>query len=307
MNAQLHASRLNAITPTGYAPALLDDAPIPGAAGTRDVPAADVVKKISDNWTLILSGLVLLVAFAWAIAPQLFTHADPISGSFRPLQAPSAEHLFGTDANGRDVLSRVIYGARQSLLAATLAVAFGGTVGTIIGVIAGSRGGLVDTILMRAVDVLLAIPSLLLSLTVVVVLGFGTFHAALAVGATSIATFARLARAGVVRVKSLDFVEAAYGSGSSYRTVLLRHILPHSLTAVYALAALQFGSAILQLSVLGFLGFGTPPPTPEWGLIISESRDFIATSWWLTLLPGAVIVAIVAAAQRVSQALGHEG
>ena len=131
----------------------------------------------------------------------------------------------------------------------------------------------------------------------------GIFNAAIAVGITSVATFARLARSQVLSVAGSDFVEAAYGSGGSSFQVLVRHILPNSLTAVFAVAALQFGLAILQLATLGFLGYGAPPPTPEWGLLISESRDYIATAGWLTIAPGIVIVAVVLAANHLSQTL----
>ena len=152
-------------------------------------------------------------------------------------------------------------------------------------------------------NVLLAIPGLLLALSVIVLLGFGVTNAAIAVGVTSIAVFARLARSQVVRVRRSDYVEAAFGSGGSFAAVLWRHVLPNSLGAVLALAALQFGSAILQISTLGFLGYGAPPPTPEWGLLIAESRDYVATAWWLTTLPGIVVAAVVLAANRVAAAV----
>ena len=179
-------------------------------------------------------------------------------------------------------------------------------VGTALGVTAGAVGGALDEVLMRLVDVLLAIPGLLLSLSVVILLGFGTTNAAIAVGVTSIAVFARLARSRVVSVRVSDFVEAAYGSGGTFFAVLWRHVLPNSLTPVIALAALQLGSAILQISTLGFLGYGAPPPTPEWGLLIAEGRNYVATAWWLTVLPGAVVVLVVLATNRLSQAIGRK-
>ena len=207
---------------------------------------------------------------------------------------------------GRDLYTRVVYGTRQSLLGALIAVLVGLVLGTLIGLIAGSTRGMVDTIVMRIVDVLLAVPSLLLALTVIILLGFGSINAAFAVGMTSVATFARLARSQVLSVAGQDFVEAAYGSGSSRLQVLFTHILPNSLTPVLALAAVQFGSAILSLSVLGFLGYGAPPPTPEWGLLIADSRDYIATSWWLTVLPGLVIVAVVMSTNHLSRLLSKD-
>lgn len=251
----------------------------------------------------VIPALVLLVAIAWALAPGLFTSASPTESVAPALQAPSPAHWFGTDATGRDVLARVIHGASHSITGALVAVLVGLVAGTALGVTAGAAGGIVDESLMRVVDVLLAIPALLLSLSVVILLGFGTTNAALAVGVTSVAVFARLARAQVVSVRVADYVEAAYGSGGTAASVLLRHILPNSLTPVLALAALQLGSAILQISTLGFLGYGAPPPTPEWGLLISEGRNYVATAWWLTVLPGVVVVAVVLATNRLSHAL----
>ncbi|MDY3128247.1 MAG: ABC transporter permease [Corynebacterium sp.] len=253
----------------------------------------------------VISILVLTIAFAWALAPSLFASANPYGGTDVALLAPSSEHWFGTDAVGRDLYARVVYGARQSLLGALIAVAVGFIAGTTLGLIAGTSRGWVDTIIMRIVDVLLAIPGILLSLSIIILTGFGSLQAAFAVGVTAIATFARLARSQVISVASADYVEAAYGSGATSTQVMLRHILPNSLTPVIALATLQFGSAILQLSILGFLGYGAPPPTPEWGLIIAEGRDFMATSWWLILIPGLAIVATVMSANRLSHNFGR--
>ena len=174
-------------------------------------------------------------------------------------------------------------------------------VGTGLGVIAGAFAGRVESFLMRFVDVLLSIPSLLLSLTVIILLGFGTVNAAIAVGVASIASFARLARGEVVRIRHTDYVEAAFGSGGTFLAVLWRHILPNALTAVLAFATLQFGQAILALSTLSFLGYGTPPPVPEWGLLIAEGRNYLSTAWWLTTLPGVVVIAVVLATNRISQ------
>lgn len=253
-----------------------------------------------------LSVAVILIALLAVIAPRLLTGEDPISGSYQPLATPSFQHLFGIDAVGRDLFARVVYGARESLLGATIAVDLGLVVGTGIGLIAGALRGWVDQVAMRVIDVLLSIPALLLSLSIIIVLGFGTLHAAIAVGASSVAAFARLARSQVMRVAESDYVEAARAAGAPQWAVLVRHILPNSLTPVLALAAVQFGSAILQLATLGFLGYGAPPPTPEWGLLIADSRDYIATAWWLTAAPGLVIVAVVMAVNRLSHVLRRE-
>lgn len=269
-------------------------------------PKRSTPKRWSAPGTIIAI-VVLAVALLWALFPGLFATHDPYKGTDVALLAPSSQHFFGTDAVGRDLFSRVVFGARQSLLGALIAVVVGLVLGTLIGLIAGTQRGWVETVLMRFVDVLLAIPGILLSLSIIIVTGFGSLQAAFAVGMTSVATFARLARSQVIQIANAEFVEAAYGSGATQAQVLVRHVLPNSLTPVLALAALQFGSAILQLSILGFLGYGAPPPVPEWGLLIAEGRDFMATAWWLILLPGLAIVATIMSANRLSEAIRSEG
>ncbi|GAA3573714.1 ABC transporter permease [Nonomuraea rosea] len=257
--------------------------------------------------SLVLAWAVIAVVVLWAAAPGLFTGYDPIAGvPAEKLQGPSSYHLFGTDAVGRDLFARVVHGAVHSLSGAFVAVAVGLLLGTLLGLLAGSAGGVADAVVMRIADVLLSVPGLLLALTVIILLGPGTVNVAIAVGVGSVAAFARVSRSEVVRVRRTDYVEAAFGSGGRFLTVLRRHVLPNSLGPVIALAALQFGVAILAISTLGFLGYGAEPPTPEWGLLISEGRNYLATSWWLTTLPGAVVVAVVLAAGRISRSIGRE-
>jgi peptide/nickel transport system permease protein len=268
--------------------------------------AAQAVPRRRVPLGLALAWLTMAVVFAWAIAPGLFTAQSPVEGiAGAQLQPPSLAHPLGTDGLGRDQLARVIHGARESLAGAIVAVAVGLTLGTLLGLLAGARGGWVDAAVMRLVDTLLAIPSLLLSLSIIILLGFGSIKAAFAVGIVAIAHFARLSRAEVLRVRASDYVEAAFGSGGRFGAVLWRHILPNALTSVLALAALQFGAAILALSTLGFLGYGAPPPTPEWGLLIAEGRDFLARAWWLTAAPGLIVVLVVLSAERISRAIGE--
>ncbi len=277
-----------------------------GATADRDAPARRTRAASASVWrrpATIAALIVLAVAVVAALFPALLATDDPVSGTATPLAPPSAENWLGTDAVGRDLYSRIVFGARHSLSGAVIAVLLGLVVGTLVGLLAGTRGGWVDAVLMRGVDVLLSVPSLLVSLSVIIILGFGTVNSAIAVGVSSVATFARLARSQVLKVAATDYVEAAFGSGGTRTQVLVRHVLPNSLAPVIALAAVQFGSAILQLATLGFLGYGAPPPTPEWGLIIAEARDYIATSWWLTLMPGLAIVAVVLAANQLSRAL----
>ncbi|WP_051043384.1 MULTISPECIES: ABC transporter permease [Rhizobium] len=272
----------------------------------KDAGAVQRLPRIQPG--LVLACLILGLAVLWAFFPGIFTVYDPIQGlPGQHLRPPSAAHLLGTDSLGRDLYARIVYGAVHSLSGALAAVGIALVAGTTLGLLAGSFGGRIETVIMRLVDVMLSIPDLLLSLSIIVLLGFGTVNAAIAVGCTLIAKFARLVRSEVVTVRRSEYVEAAFGSGGTFLKVLWRHILPNSLTSVIAFAALQAGWAILQLATLGFLGYGAPPPTPEWGLLIAEGRNYIATAWWLTAAPGLVVVLVVISINRISRALGSIG
>ena len=253
---------------------------------------------------VVLAGLVLLLVLLWAVVPDLFTTQSPIDGvPADRLQGPSAAHLFGTDHLGRDLFSRVVHGSRLTLQATVLAVLIGLVVGTLTGLVSGFVRGILDDVLMRVVDVLLSIPALLLSMALITALGFGTTKVAIAVGIGTIANFARVMRSEVLKVGSAVYVEAARASGVRTTGVLLRHVLPNAAGPVLALSALEFGVAVLAVSALSFLGFGAPPPSPEWGSLVSGGRDYLATSWWLTTLPGLVVAAVVLSANRIARAL----
>lgn len=262
------------------------------------------VPRITLRPGLIAAWLVLLTVVLWALFPAWFTHFNPTDGVAGAQRlAPGNGYLLGTDQLGRDLYTRIVYGAVHSLSGALIAVGLGLALGSLLGLLAGAMGGWFDSLIMRVIDILLAIPGLLLALSVIILLGFGTVNAAIAVGITSIASFTRLVRGETLRVRHSDFVEAAWGSGGTFFSVLLRHIVPNALSTVFAFAALQFGSAILAISTLSFLGYGAPPPTPEWGLLIAEGRNYLSTAWWLTAFPGIVVVLVVLAANRVSQSL----
>jgi len=287
---------------TGHAPA--------GAPGdvTRARRAASAARHVLGRPDLLLAVVVLLLVAAWAVAPQAFTGQDPLVGvPADRLQPPSAAHWFGTDHLGRDVYARVVHGSSLTLRTTALAVAVGLVLGSLLGLLAGFLRGWVDDVIGRLVDVLLAIPSILLSLAIITALGFGPVKVAVAVGIGSVATFARVMRAEVLRVSTSVYVEAARASGLRWPAVLGRHVLPNSSGPVLALVALDLGTAVLAVSALSFLGYGTPPPAPEWGALVSGGRDYLATAWWLTTLPGLVIVAVVLAANRVSRALEKTG
>jgi peptide/nickel transport system permease protein len=257
---------------------------------------------------LLLAGLWILAVLVAAAAPAVFHTQDPLGGDpVDKLQGPSARHLFGTDQLGRDLFARVVHGTGLTLGAALLAVGIGLVVGSILGLLAGFVGRWVDAVVMRIADVLLAVPSLLLSLALITVLGFGTVHVAIAVGLASIATVARIMRSEVVTVRNSVYVEAARAAGNRWWRTLAVHVLPNSAGPVLVLAALEFGTAILSVASLSFLGYGAQPPAPEWGSLVSTGRDFLATAWWLTTLPGSVIALTVLAANRLSRALDTEG
>ncbi|WP_265522368.1 ABC transporter permease [Oerskovia flava] len=286
--------------------AIIHGGEVRGSRGGRG--ALRSVRYLARRPGLVLSGLVVLLVVAWALVPQIFTAHDPIIGvPADRLQPPSAAHLFGTDHLGRDVYARVVHGASVSLRATVVAVAVGLLGGSLLGLLAGFLRGWVDDVISRVVDVLLAIPSLLLSLAIITALGFGTVKVAVAVGVASVATFARVMRAEVLRTSTSVYVEAAHASGVRWYTVLRRHVLPNSSGPVVALTALEFGTAVLAISALSFLGYGTPPPAPEWGSLVSGGRDYLATAWWLTTLPGLVIVAVVLSANRIARALEQTG
>ncbi|WP_336998276.1 ABC transporter permease [Leclercia sp. M50] len=271
------------------------------AAARKRIPAWRGLHWQPGLW---FAWAIVAAAALAAIAPGLFTSFSPIEGIAGAQRlAPQAGYWLGTDQLGRDLYTRIVYGASHSLSAALVAVAMGLFIGTAIGVIAGAFAGRVESLLLRPAVVLLARPARLRALPRIIRLRVGPPNPAIAVGVASIASFARLARGEVVRIRHNDYVEAAFGSGGTFWTVLWRHILPNSLTAVLAFATLQFGQAILALSTLSFLGYGTPPPIPEWGLLIAEGRNYLSTAWWLTTFPGLVVIAVVLATNRISRQL----
>ncbi|WP_062996559.1 ABC transporter permease [Nocardia mikamii] len=277
----------------------------PAATRIAGLRRAAAPKRWRATAGLAVSILVLIVVLGWAVAPSLLAGDDPRAGvPAEKFRGPSLQHWFGTDNLGRDLYTRVAHGAALTLSATVCAVLLGLVIGSAIGLVSGTLGGTVDAVVMRGVDVLLAIPELLSALVLITVLGLGTRNVAIAVGVALIARFARVMRAEVLRVRRAPYVEAAFASGVRWHTVLLRHILRTAYAPVAALAAVEFGVAVLAISSLSFLGYGAAPPTPEWGSLISEGRNYLVLAWWMTTLPGLVIVAVVLAAQRIGRAIG---
>jgi peptide/nickel transport system permease protein len=256
---------------------------------------------------LVLSVVVLVLVVMAAFWPGRFSSQDPLHGvPTENFHGPSDAHWFGTDELGRDLFSRVVHGAQLSLKATLIAVAVAFVVGGLLGLVAGFVGRWVEDVIMRLIDVLLSIPALFLSLALVTALGYGTVKVAVAVGIASVAGFARVIRSEVLRVRQAVFVEAAQSYGARWYTVLGRHVLPNAIGPVIVLATLDFGTSILAVSALSFLGYGAPPPAPEWGTLIAGGRNYLGNAWWLTALPGLAIAATVLATNRVARALDGE-
>jgi len=272
-----------------------------------DLSVRDTGRHLLRRPGLVLSAVVIALVLLAAVAPAVFTGQDPIAGvPAERLRGPSLSHLFGTDETGRDVFARVVHGAALSLRATVIAVLVALVSGAALGLLAGFRGGWPDSVVMRVIDVVQAVPAILLSLALVTALGFGTTNVAIAVGVSNLAAFARLMRAEVLRVRSGAFVEAARASGVRWSGVLGRHVLPNALGPVLVLATLTFGTAVLEVSALSFLGFGATPPTPEWGALVAGGRGFLATAWWMTTFPGLTVAAVVLATNRLGRALDGE-
>ena len=262
-------------------------------------PFRDAMRKLFTNKLAIVGmlmiGSVILVAF---IAPWLASQHPDKNGVFEAFPRnnklpPSIEHLMGTDVIGRDMLSLVIYGARISLLVGVFAVSLAIIVGATLGAIAGFAGGTVDNVIMRIMDIMIAFPTILLALVIVVILGPGLFNAMVAVGIVAIPAFARITRASVLGESGKEYVMAARSVGAGARRVLWRHVMPNTLSPIIVAASLGIASAILDAAALGFLGLGAQPPTPEWGLLLSRNRGYMFTSPWMVFFPGIAIMFLV--------------
>lgn len=239
---------------------------------------------------LIIIGLYLIVA----TFPAAFTSYDPVKQTLvNSLQPPSREHLMGTDEFGRDVLTRIIYGARLSMATGFFAVTSGGLIGFLIGMLSGYFGGKVDLVIMRLMDILLALPGILLAIAIIAALGKGVTNVIIAIGIYNIPQFARMTRSTVLSIKNLDFLLAARSIGNSDLGILTRHIFPNVLSAPLIFATLRFSTAILIASGLSFLGLGVDPPTPEWGSMLASSRAYLRSAPHLAFFYGLTLSVLV--------------
>jgi ABC-type dipeptide/oligopeptide/nickel transport system permease subunit len=246
-----------------------------------------------------LAAIVLLAAFAGVITPYGEAEIDPL----RSLEAPSWEHPMGTDMFGRDMLTRVLYGARLSLAIGISSAAIGASLGLAIGLAAGYFGRWTDGVAMRIVDVLLAFPGTLLAMVIVAMLGANVVNLVLAVGISSVPGYARLVRSLTLSIREADYVVASRAIGCRPLWIIRRHVIPNLRNSVIVYATLNIATAILIAAGLGFLGLGSKPPTAEWGLMVADGRDTLEIAWWVTAFPGLAILVTTLAIYSFGEAL----
>jgi peptide/nickel transport system permease protein len=252
--------------------------------------------RFRENRLAMTGFVIVLVLYIVAIIAPILTPYDPIEHGDVPRMryvSPNAQHLFGTDKFGRDVLTRVIYGSRISLTISFLAVVMSVMLGSIVGAVAGYAGGFVDALIMRIVDALMAIPRLFLLLTCVALFSGSIWLIVILLGATGWMTTARLVRGQILSLREQDFVRAAESLGADRKRIVLRHLIPNTLTVIVVAATLQIGGIILAEAALSFLGLGVPPPTPSWGQMVFEGREALLGAWWVSAFPGIIIAVTV--------------
>lgn len=254
-----------------------------------------VWRRLLRNRMATIGGCVVLFFVCVAVFAPLIAPYDPNKPDFiSRMQGPSRDHWLGTDTLGRDMLSRIIYGSRYSLLAGIVSVTIAAFAGTLLGLVSGYYGGWVDMVIMRFMDMLLAFPGILLAIAIISVLGRGLFNAMVSVGLYSVPSFARVVRSRVLSLREQEFVESARAIGSTDSRIIFRHILPNIATPVIIMSTMRLGTTILSAASLSFLGLGAQPPTPEWGAILSGGRDVLRVAPHIATFPGlAILITVV--------------
>jgi peptide/nickel transport system permease protein len=269
-------------------------------------PRASRVQRLRARPSTVLAALVVLLAVVAAAVPAALTSRKPRAINLQnTLHSPSWAHLFGTDEVGRDLLTRVIYGARESLGIGLGATAIAMVIAVALGFTAGLAGGVVDTLITRLLEVLFSFPALLLALLVVAVRGPSLTTELVAVGIGSAPGYARMVRGQVLQVRQAPYIEAAAALGHSRWSVIHRHLFPNAMRPLVSVMTLGVGQSVVWASSLSFLGFGVAPPSSEWGALLDAGRDFITTAWWLEILPGLVIVLLALSVTSLGRTLQH--
>lgn len=264
----------------------------------------NLLVRLRRSKVAVAGFVALLILVIMAVAAPIISPFEPNAVAPKDaLQAPSGAHLFGTDQYGRDVFSRVVYGTRLSLMVGFISVTIAVAIGTLMGLVAGYYGRWTDTIIMRFVDIMLAFPGILLALALVSILGPSLPNLMIAVGISSVPAYARMVRSSVLSARENVYVEAARVVGASDGVIMRRHVLPNVVAPVIVLATLGTASAILWAASLSFLGLGSQPPTPEWGRMLSEGRNFLREQWWIATFPGVAIMVTVLAMNLLGDGL----
>ncbi len=260
----------------------------------RDTPWSQFLRRFLRNKLALAGTGIILILFAVAVLAPLIAPCNPdLIDTGNILASPTAAHMLGTDELGRDVLSRMIWSSRISLMVGFVAVGIASLIGVIIGAVSGYYGGWVDTVLMRFVDILLCFPTIFLILAVIAVLGPSIWNIMIIIGLTSWMGVSRLVRAEFLTLKERDFVMASRAVGASDLRIIFRHVLPNAMAPVMVSAVLGVGGAILIESSLSFLGLGVQPPTPSWGNMLTSGKDNIEIAWWLSMFPGLAILVTI--------------
>ncbi|MEN6419930.1 MAG: ABC transporter permease [Clostridiaceae bacterium] len=266
----------------------------------------EAFRRLLKNKGAIIGMLFLLaLAIAAILAGFLFDYDKVVIGQdiANRLQWPSAQHIFGTDDLGRDIFVRILYGARYSLIIGCGSVLIGLILGVVLGSLAGYYGGAVDQIVMRATDILYAIPNIMIAVVIVSLLGASTLNLLLALCVTCATSFARIARASVMTLRDQEYIEAAQAMGLPTWKIILKHVLPNTLAPIIVQVTLLIGTTIIAASSLSFLGIGVPSPAPEWGAMLSAGRSYIRTSSYICIIPGLAIMFTVLALNLLGDGL----
>jgi peptide/nickel transport system permease protein len=274
------------------------------ASVSGDAAGPGVARRLARQRGAMLGAAILAALALLALGAPWWRLRDPIrTAAPEALLPPGANHLLGTDQFGRDVASRVVYGARISLTVGLVSVSIAVLLGTPLGLLSGFYGGRLDAFVMRMMDVLLAFPGILLALAIVSILTPGLTNVMIAVGLAAVPAYARLMRATTLATREFLYVEAARAMGGRDLFILARYVLPNVVAPLIVTATLGLGTAILSAAALSFLGLGSQPPTPEWGRMLSEGRDYLREAWWISTFPGLAIMATVLAMNLLGDGL----